>query len=289
MRINVKTVLLCAKTDFSKWLFNARMITLAALAVFIYVFAVEPLSTNAELMGKPLNALEPFIAALNSGSLMLIIPLGFLAVSSDFPKIGSAAMFGIIRTGRLNWLLGQLMESVMMCAAYLFFIFAASTVQTAFTGFWGSEWSDVALHFTQEFPEQAMNFGALLLPQNLYNQLSLTDAALQSTAFVFAYLVTLEMILLFFTIIGKKTAGVVVCGSVIGIGTALCSIRSEFMWMFPMANSVVWLHYTEFRRKPFYPIWCSWLYFGIIIAFFLIFAFIMLKRSDCFISAAEEV
>lgn len=111
------------------------MITLAALAIFIYVFAVAPLNANAELMGKPLNALEPYIAALNSGSLLLIIPLGFLAVSSDFPRIDRAAMFEMIRTGRLNWFLGQLADLVMMCAAYLFFIFAAGTAQTAFTGF----------------------------------------------------------------------------------------------------------------------------------------------------------
>lgn len=289
MKINLKTALLCAGTDFCKWLFNARMITLGALAVFIYVFAVEPLTVNAELMDKPLNALEPYIAALNSGSLLLIIPLGFLALSSDFPKIDRAAMFGIIRTGRLNWFLGQLVNLLMMCAAYLFFIFTASTVWTALTGFWGLNWSEVALNFALEFPDQAMNFGALLLPKNLYNQIPLMNAALQSTAFIFVYLIMLGMILLFFTIIGKKTAGVVICGAVISVGTALCSINSAFMWAFPMANSVVWLHYTEFRREPAYPIWHSWLYFGILIAFLLIFTLIMLKKSVCFISTAEEV
>lgn len=287
-RVSIKAAFLCAKNDFLKWLLNSRMIILAALAVFIYICAVRPLLDNSALMGKPLNAVEPYIAALNSGSLLLIIPLGFLAISSDFPKIDRAAMFGIIRTGRLNWFLGQLVNLVMMCAAYLFFIFAASTAQTAFTGFWDLNWSNVALHFAQEFPEQSMNFGVLLLPKNLFNHLSLWGAAVQSTLFVFLYLILLGMIMMYFTILGRKSAGMIVCGGLIAAGSALCSIKANLMWALPMANSVVWLHYTEFRRKPFYPIWCSWLYFGAIIAFLLIFSLIMLKRSDCFISTAEE-
>lgn len=99
------------------------MIILVVIAAFIYICAVQPLEENAAIMGKPLNAIEPYIAALNSGSLLLIIPLGFLAISSDFPKIDGSAMFGLMRTGRKNWFLGQMINLVIMCAAYLIFVF----------------------------------------------------------------------------------------------------------------------------------------------------------------------
>lgn len=286
-KVNAKTALLCARTDFGKWLCSPRMIILAALSVFVFVFAVKPLCENAEIMGKPLNALEPYIAALNSGSLLLIIPLGFLAVSSDFPVIDASAMFGIIRTGRKSWLLGQLVNLLMMCAGYLAAVFVSSTFFTAFSGFWGTKWSDVALNFSVEYPKYSQNFGALLLPQNLYNHLSLPEAAAWSTLFVFVYLLLLGIILLFFTILGKKTAGVVVCGGIIAAGSALCSIKSELMWALPMANSVVWLHFTEFRRKPVYPIWCSWIYFAVIFIVLIVLCSIMIRKSDCFISSAE--
>lgn len=287
-KIGVKKAFLCARTDFGKWIFNSRMIILAALSIFIFLFAVKPLCDNADLMGKPLNALEPYIAALNSGSLLLIIPLGFLAVSSDFPVIDGSAVFGIIRTGRRSWLLGQIINLIMMCAGYLAAVFAASTFFTAFSGFWGTKWSEVALNFCIEFPEYSQNFGALLLPQNLYNHLSLLDAAVQSTLFVLVYLFMLGMILLFFTILGKKTAGVVVCGGIIAAGSALCSIKSGLMWALPMSNSIVWLHFTEFRRKPVFPIWFSWIYFAVIIIALLVLCSIMIRKSDCFINSSED-
>lgn len=279
--ISIRSALKCAKTDFIKWAFNSRMIILAVLAVFIYICAVQPLKENAALMGKPLNVIEPYIAALNSGSLLLIIPLGFLAISSDFPKIDGSAMFGLVRTGRANWFFGELLNLLIMSAAYLVFIFAASTIPAVSFGFWGTSWSEVALHFSVEFPKQAQSFGALLLPKNLFNHLPLMGAALQSTLFVFIYLVLLGMMMMCFTLLGKKTAGVIVCGGLISVGSALCSIRASLMWALPMANSVVWLHYTEFRREPFYPIWCSGLYFAILIVLLIVLSLTRLKRFDC--------
>ena len=285
--INIKTSIKCAKTDFIKWAFNSRMIILAVLAVFIYVCAVQPLTENSALMGKPLNVIEPYIAALNSGLLLLIIPLGFLAVSSDFPKIDGCAMFGLVRTGRINWFFGQLFDLVMMCASYLAFILAASALPAAYCSYWGANWSEVALYFGLEFPEQSQNFGALLLPKNLFNHMSLNNAALQSTLFVFVYLILLGMIMMYFTVLGKKTAGVIICGALITVGSALCSIGSQLSWALPMSNSIVWLHYTEFRREPFYPIWCSGVYFAALIVLLIILSITRLKKFDCSASDTE--
>lgn len=286
--ISIRSAFKCAKTDLIKWAFNSRMIVLAVLAVFIYVCAVQPLTENSALMEEPLNMLEPYIAALNSGSLLLIIPLGFLAISSDFPKIDGSAMFGLVRTGRINWFCGQLINLSLMSMAYLVFIFAASVLPAVYCSYWGTDWSEVVLYFRLKFPEQAQNFGALLLPKNLFNHMPLTGAAAQSTLFVFLYLITLGMIMMCFTVLGKKTAGVIVCGGVITVGSALCSINSQLMWALPMANSIVWLHYTEFRREPFYPIWCSGIYFAIVIAFFIFVSLMRLKSFDCSANNAEE-
>ena len=285
--ISIKAAFKCARTDFLKWALNSRMIILAVLAVFIYVCAVQPLTENAALMDKPLNAIEPYIAALNSGSLLLIIPLGFLAISSDFPKIDGSAMFGLVRTGRVNWFVGQLINLLMMSAAYLAFIFAASAIPAAYCSYWGTRWSEVALDFAREFPEEAQNFGALLLPKNLFNHMSLNNAAVQSTLFVFVYLILLGMIMMCFTVLGKKTAGVIVCGGLIALGSALCSIKASLMWALPMANSVVWLHYTEFRREPFYPVGYSGIYFAAFNVLLVFLSLIRLKKFDCSANNSE--
>lgn len=277
-KLSIKTAFSCARIEFCKWLISQRMIIIAMLFVFVYLFAVKPLTTNAEIMGEPLNILEPYIATLNSGSLLLIIPLGFFALSSDFPRIDGNMMFEIIRTGRLNWFVGQLINLIMMCTTYLAFIFAASVLPLITNAERSGQWSRVVLDFAVEYPEFSQNFGALLLPKNLFNHLTLSAAAVQSSLLVLAYLFLLGMILLFFAIIGKKAAGSAVCAGIIAAGAALCSIRSEFMWALPMSNSIVWLHFTEFQRTPVYPIGASWLYFGTAVSLLTVGCFFTLRR-----------
>ncbi|MBD5130053.1 MAG: hypothetical protein HDT43_09025 [Ruminococcaceae bacterium] len=286
-KFSLKNSLSCAWVEFVKWLIDARMIIVLCLCVFIYSFAVEPIKENAKLMGEPMNALEPFIAVLNSGMILLVMPLGFLTLISDFPKIDGSTVFYIFRIGKKSWLCGQIIRLFLMTAAYILSIFAASVVGVITSGFTGEEWSLVATTFASEFPEQSGNFGVQLLPENLYNQMMLPTAFVESALFVIAYLFSLGMILLAFSIAKRKTAGIVVCGLVIALGAALCSISTKLMWVFPMAHSIVWLHYTEFLREPIFPVFYSAIYFAAMIFTALIFCIALLKKFDYDIISLE--
>ena len=279
-KFSIKNSLSCAWVEFVKWIADARMIIVLCLCVFIYSFVAEPIKANAELMGEPMNALEPFIATLNSGMILLILPLGFLTLISDFPKIDGGTVFYIFRIGKKSWLCGQILRLFMMTLAYIMVIFAASVGGVITSGFTGREWSLVATKFASEFPEQSGNFGVLLLPENLYNQMTLPTAFIESTLFVAVYLFSLGMILLAFTIAKRKTTGIVVCGLVIALGAALCSINTKLMWVLPMSHSIIWLHYTEFLREPIFPVFWSAVYFAAVIAAALIFSAAFLKRFD---------
>lgn len=279
-KFSLKNSLSCAWVEFIKWIVDARIVIVLCLCVFIYSFVTEPIKANAVMMGEPMNALEPYIATLNSGMVLLILPLGFLTLISDYPKIDGSTIFYIFRIGKKSWFCGQIIRLFLMTSAYILAMFIASVAGVVMCGFMGEEWSPVATRFASEFPEQSGNFGVLLLPENLYNQMSLPAAVVESTLFVFAYLFTLGMIMLAFSIGKRKTAGIVVCGFLISIGAALCSINSSLMWIFPMAHSVVWLHYTEFLREPIFPVWGSVIYFAVIISAALIFCVPSLKRFD---------
>ena len=72
----------CAKTEYIKWVCDARMVILGVLLIFIYNFAILPLLQNAEKMNEPLNMLEPFIAVANSGAVLKIEHIFRLADSA---------------------------------------------------------------------------------------------------------------------------------------------------------------------------------------------------------------
>lgn len=279
-RINIKKSLSSAKTEYIKWIFDTRMIVLAVLLVFIYSFVIQPLLSNTRLMGEPLNILEPFIALANSGAVMLIIPIVFMILIADYPKIDTNTVFYIMRTGRLNWLVGQVIKLVYMAVSYLAIIFAGSVIPMLFKGFWGNEWSRTTTHFAALFPEYSGNSGAQMITKNLYNQLSVFSAAIQSYLLVFAYLLILGLMLLFFSLVKQKAIGFLLCGSIITIGTAFCSVKSTLMWTMPMANSIIWLHYTMYFKEPIVPMSFSICYLLIFIAILLILSFIAIKKFN---------
>lgn len=256
------------------------MVILGVLLIFIYNFAIQPLLQNAEKMNEPLNMLEPFIAVANSGAVLMIIPLVFMTLIADFPKIDNNTVFYIMRIGRKNWLTGQIIKLVMMAASYLAVIFVGSVVPMLTCGFWYNGWSNVVTNFKNVFPEQSMNFGVQLVPENLYNQLTVFEAAVKSYLLVFAYLMIIGLILLSLSLIKHKTLGFVSCGAVIALGTAFCSIKTSLMWTMPMANSIIWLHFTKYFRVPEVSITFSVVYLVTFVAALIIFCYIMIGRFN---------
>ena len=256
------------------------MVILGVLLIFIYNFAITPLLQNAEKMNEPLNMLEPFIAVANSGAVLMIIPLVFMTLIADFPKIDNNTVFYIMRIGRKNWLTGQIIKLVMMAASYLAVIFVGSVVPMLTKGFWYNGWSNVVTNFKNVFPEQSMNFGTQLVPENLYNQLTVFEAAVKSYLLVFAYLMIIGLILLALSLIKHKTLGFVACGAVIALGTAFCSIKTVLMWTMPMANSIIWLHFTKYFRVPEVSITFSVVYLVTFVLALIIFCYIMIGRFN---------
>lgn len=277
---SIKKSFSCAKTEYVKWICDARMIILAVLVIFIYSFAIEPLLANAELMNEPLNILEPFIAVSNSWAILLIIPLVFLTLIADYPRIDTNTVFYIIRIGRLNWLLGQIIKLVFMAVSYLAVIFLGAVIPMLSKGFWYNGWSNVATGFVKMFPEKRGNFGVQLLPENLYNQISVFKAAVQSYLLVFAYMMIIGLLLLAFSLIKRKTAGFVLCGAIISLGTAFCSIKTSLMWTMPMGNSIIWLHYTKYFKEPVMSMGFSAIYLTAFIAVLLIFCGISIHKFN---------
>lgn len=277
---SLKQAFSCEVTEFVKWVCDARMVIVAVLLIFINIFAVSPLTNNAELMGEPLNILEPFIAVANSEILILIIPIVFLTLIADYPKVDTNTVFYIVRIGRANWFVGQVLKLVFMIVSYLAVIFLGTVLPMLSKGFWYNGWSNVATGFVKMFPDRRGDFGVALLPENLYNQLSVFEAAVKSYLLVAAYLMIIGLILLVFSLFKRKTLGFIICGGMISLGMAFSAIRTNLMWTMPMANSITWLHYTKYFKKPIMPMSFSVIYLLVLIAVLLVFGGIAIGKFN---------
>jgi hypothetical protein len=274
-----------AKSEFIKWITNPRIIIAGVLIVFIRSFAVLPMLEQSEKYGEPLNVMEPFIAAGNSGMLALFLPLVFLLLISDFPIMGGNTIFFINRTGKLNWFLGQIVFIIISIFVYIGTILLSCMVMSK--GTFSTEWSNVITKFNAAFPDEAGGFVSKLIPSNLYNQIPILNAVIGTVLLIAMYLLTLALILCLMKMLYLRGAGLLSALTVIVLGAASCSLKINVMWIFPTANTLMWLHYKEILKEPITPVENSFLYFLILIAV-LFTANLFVLRNLQFINIEQD-
>ena len=276
MRENLRKIWGVARTEFVGWVTNPRVIILGVLLIFIKTLAIDPLTARAERFGDTMIVFEPFIAVGNSGALTLFIPLVFLVLFSDYPKLGGNSLFYISRTGKTAWLCGQILFLIMAVTAFLGAIFAASMLFSG--GHFGTEWSEAVRKYAARFPEEAYNFDSQLLPSNLYNQIPMMTALWQTSVLLAENLLVYALIIYLLKMMFSSSAGLAGALLVMALGTATTSLYSPIKWAFPTANAIIWLHYEEILRAEIYPMWASFAYFAVLLAALIGGNFIALKR-----------
>ena len=287
MKANLKQIFSVAKTELVSWLTDPRIIVLAVFLIFIKTLAIDPLLARAEKFGEPMTVFEPFIAVGNSGVLTMFIPAVFLVLLSDYPKLWGNTLCFISRTGKRNWFLGQLMFLMLAVISFLGIILIFSALISLFSGaVVDTQWSDAVTKYNAKFPDEIGSFDSELLPANLYNQIPMTKALFQTFALMTLYLFMLSLIVYFFKMLFVNSLGLTAALLVIALGVVTTSLYSPLRWAFPMANTIMWLHYEEILREPIYPIWCSFAYFGAAVVLLSAANFAALKRLD-FIESSE--
>ena len=242
----------------------------------MHTLAVVPLLERAEKMKVPLTVFEPFVAIGNSGVIVLLLPCVFLILISDYPVISEFTLLCVQRTGKLNWFVGQIFFIIFSIFTYMCIIFVVSILTS--NGVFRTEWSETIRFYTSFYPDEYNSFTSELIPSNLYNQISLIQSVFQTFFLMSAYLFLLVLVLYLFKLLNIKTFGLFAVFMIIGMGVSTCSIKTSAMWYFPMANAIIWLHYTEILRNPVIAISQSYVYFAIMITLLLLFNFIALKK-----------
>ena len=278
MSRNIRCIFSVAKSEFLNWITNPRIIIVGVLLIFMYTLAVEPLLEHVSKMGIPLNVLEPFLAIGNSGMLVMLMPCVFMVLISDYPHMTGAAIFQIHRTGKINLIIGQIVFVIMAIISFVSIVLLGSILLSK--GKFIQTWSDVVTKYSSQFPNESDSFTTALLPSNLYNQIPIHKALMHTLILMISYLFVLSMIIYFFKLINAHAAGLLFSSFIVAAGVVTCSLKSKIMWLFPMANTIVWLHFDEILRKPKEPIWYSYLYFGIICLILLVLNCVLAKRMQ---------
>ncbi|MCD8217362.1 MAG: hypothetical protein LUD01_04845 [Clostridiales bacterium] len=255
-----QTIRKISAAEFTRWLRSSRLIILGVMLVFIHMQVIRPLCDCAARMGEPVAIQEAFVALGNSGQIVLIIPLLFLVLIADFPQKNGIDLFYQIRCPKKIWILGQTLFAALAAFFLVAFLFLSSGIMILGNATWQTDFSHAVTHYLSVYPERTADYVVQLLPANLYQQMTLPEAVFFTATLMWFYFLLLALILLLSTLYSRKYAGVLADAFLIILGAITSAADVSAKWLFPMAHTISWIHYTEYFREQIVPIKASYLY-----------------------------
>ena len=260
--MNARKIALHARMEYSLWLTNPRMSILLVLLVLIHSMVIQPLAQAGGQIGARFHLLEPLAALCNSTLILLILPIGFLILMAGFPRIDRGFLLQLYRVGRLNWVLGELLYLCMAAGTYLGVVLLGTALcSLPYAPITSPGWSAVATDYVNILGESALKSAVGLLPKNLYQQMGPGAAVAGSFLLLFLCLVLMGAILLAASLLRINSLGVAADAALLLVGAGFVILDSPWMWGFPCAHALIWLHYNPYFRTPVCPLWVSGLYF----------------------------
>ena len=277
---SLKKAFYVAEGEFIKWIFNPKLLLFAMMFLFIYDYVVKEMVKAAAEMNTKLMVLEPFIAICNSSLLLLVMPSVYLSLMGDFPKVDGNSMYYIQRVGKQNWLMGQLIFSVMTSVTFVFAMVGCSCLSILGKSYGLNIWSDVVTKYVTFHPEKSQSLVANFITGRLYNNLKPVEAFWLSVGFMILYMILIALFLMLWFTIGKRTAGIAVTGAVICIGSAFAETQSSLKWFFPVSHTLSWMHYDSVYNLQYFDVRLSFFYFLILIVLIYGISGFLMERYD---------
>ena len=276
----MKGILRMAFAEYKRWLCNPRILLLVMLIIYARESVGKLLCEHAIAMEEPLYWLEPYLALNNSVVAILIMPVFFLVLMSDFPMMEGCYLWTIYRTGKVKWVGIQMLFSFFSILTVMTGMFVSSIISC-----WGNMtleggWSRVITHYYLEFPDDANSPTAKLIQGDIYNQLDVRVAMFLSVTLTILMLLLYCAILLCGKIYGRKYLPLTICIGLMGVGAALRLIGTKWAFLLPSAHAMLSGHLYEYIRKPIVPYWMSYLYYVVALAVVIGTAIIGVKRRD---------
>lgn len=269
-----------AKTEYVKWIRNPKMIILLVMLIFAYDFIIVELIDAADKMGEKLQVFEGFIGISNSQLLLMILPIVFVGLMGDFPRVDGNAMFYIHRVGKGNWLLGQVLFAAMAAGTYLAALVGFSCLTLLGRCYAGNLWSEVTTKYYIFAPNDTMSMVANLTTGRLYNNLPPLDAALHICGLMFLFLLFISMFLLVGFVCKMRIGGIILTVGLLCLGNVLAYMENNIRWLFPTAHAIMEIHFDEIYKKPIMDMRFSYIYYLVLILVCVMVSYIAIDHYD---------
>ncbi len=168
-----KRIIFCCAQNLRKWPSNLRIYVLALLLIAFLSTLVRPIAAFSATVNVPTAPwIFPYLAL--DPTVLLLLMLGIVLLFCDAPFIDAHQPYVIIRSGKRDWLLGQILYIMATSAVYFLFITLNCVLMLLPDLAFSSDWGKILGTLAQT---NAGNAYDIHLPVSYQLQLQYTPAA----------------------------------------------------------------------------------------------------------------
>lgn len=211
---NFKKIFFCARVNFKKWSVTPRMYAILSIIIIFEYYTFFGIHQIADYLG--VNA-APWVFPFFMGHPSMFIIIGSLTTMfyCNAPFSDRYMPFLVIRIGRRNWIIGQLLyiylSSFVYTACFLLLSVVMLIPRVQFTTEWGA-----LLHTLSKSPMEVMKQAGTIISFMPVEELLALLTPIQATvlAFILFWLVTafIGVLICCFNITVGKMSGIIIAG-----------------------------------------------------------------------------
>ena len=207
----MKWIVLCASENFRKWRTTPRIGIIAAIILIFGIYDYTPLSAyGREVYGGISSWILPFM--FPTALMIVFFNCITTAFFSNAPFADRHMPFLVIRTGRLNWILGQILYIILAAAVYVGYYFLVSIVcllpSVNFSNDWGAAVSAMA---AGQYPPSEYHI-TIFFSDFIVDHFTPVEATAISVFLMWGVSVFLGCLIMVFNVISSGTAGIIAAG-----------------------------------------------------------------------------
>ena len=123
---------------------NPRLVMSLVMGFLIcFLLTDKTISLSREFL-TDIQIMEPFVWSFANSDSILFASLALILLLSQFPKMDASAAYLVFRTNRLNWIIGQVLTSLVISFGYTLFLFLSSIILTSGNAYLDNRWSETA-------------------------------------------------------------------------------------------------------------------------------------------------
>lgn len=267
-----------AKVEYLGFLTSKRILFMLFAFIFLAEDVVGKMGNIAAEYGLPLGRLEPFILLFSYKTHVMLVPIIFVVMMSDFPSNEKSGYFTMSRISRTTWLFGEVIYAAMVGFSFILFLFFGSVAWVWNDSRFLTAWSPYMTKLYMDFPEIYALNNQLFIKTETLAQGEPLSVMLHSVSLMFLYLIFLALLLMLFKMLSLKRIGIFLTVSMTITGVALEHYNGIIKWFFPIVQSIYETHFHSYYAEAELPLYDSYLYFGVLIMGLLLINQWLVKR-----------